>query len=258
MRLLRAFVRLLRLGAVLGWSALQIVLLRRDARLVIHRTAKALLGVFDARVSLRGVAPESGLILSNHLSYLDIVVLEAMAPTVFVSKSDVRSWPVFGWFAKRMGTVFAERERRSSTGRSVSEIRAALDQGQRVVLFPEGTSTAGDRLAPFRSSLLEPAVGRSVTAAAIAYRLEPGDGDPALFVCYWRDMTLVPHLWSLLGRRRVHVDIAFEPHDGQSTDRKTLALELHQQVERMRLELRGEKRRDPVQGCEEARCAHAA
>jgi len=100
----------------------------------------------------------SALIAANHLGYLDILVLAAMTPTVFVAKREVRDWPVFGWFARMAGTRFVDRERRSDVARVGDEIAPVLAAGLRVVLFLEGTSTDGRTVQPFKSSLLEPAV----------------------------------------------------------------------------------------------------
>jgi 1-acyl-sn-glycerol-3-phosphate acyltransferase len=188
---------------------------------------------FQIECDIHGTVPERGLVVSNHLSYLDIVVLGALAPTVFVSKSDVAGWPVFGWFARKSGTIFVHRESRSDVVRAGTEVRAALDADRLLVLFPEGTSSGGESVLPFRSSLFEPVTGGGwpITAAALTYSLE--DGDPSEDVCYWKDMTLVPHLLKLLTRRRIVAHIAYAPFEGRSTDRKELAKRLHEGVSRL-------------------------
>ncbi|HMD61971.1 MAG TPA: lysophospholipid acyltransferase family protein, partial [Opitutaceae bacterium] len=196
--------RLARLSDALARAAARIVVLRQDPHTAVHGVARRILRLMDVSVKMTGKVPPSGLIVCNHLSYLDVVVLSAMAPCVFVAKSDVRRWPAFGWFAKRIGCIFAERDHPASAGRSVGAIQRALDAGHRVVLFPEGTSSDGSAVLPFRSSLLEPAVGRPISVAALSYQLDPGDGDPAVDVCYWRDMTFLPHLVRLLGKGRIH------------------------------------------------------
>jgi 1-acyl-sn-glycerol-3-phosphate acyltransferase len=198
-----------------------------------HRTARDIAGLMDLDLEVGGSGRPTGLIVCNHLGYLDVIVIASLFPTVFVAKSEVRDWPVFGWFAARMGCVFAERGRPSSAARSLGQIQAALRAGRRVVLFPEGTSSAGDRTLPFRSSLLEAAVGVPVTVAAVRYRLDPGDGDPARDVCYWGDMTFVPHLIRLFGRRRVRASLAWEPFEAVGLGRKELAAELRRRVARL-------------------------
>ncbi len=177
-----------------------------------------------------GDVPPDGLIVCNHLSYLDILVISAAAPAVFVSKSEVRSWPILGWIARRTGTIFVERGHSCGAGRTVEEIEGALRAGRRVVLFPEGTSSGGETVLPFKSSLLEPGRQGPISAAALAYSLEPGDGDPAEVVCYWKDMTLLPHLIRLLGRRSIRATLVFARLDGSDADRKSLARRLHSLV----------------------------
>src|SRR5688572_24857349 len=157
----------------------------------LQRSSRKLSRIFNLDVQTIGTVPIRGLLVCNHLSYLDILLLGALAPVTFVSKHEVRSWPVFGWFARLAGTVFVHRERRGDVARSSAEIRGALDDGALVVLFPEGTSSDGKTVLPFKSALLEPASqqNESVYAACIRYAL--ADGSVADEACYWRDMTLV-------------------------------------------------------------------
>ena len=202
------------------------------------------------RVSIAGPIPGGGLIVANHLGYVDILVLAAAAPTVFVAKAEVRSWPVFGWFARRSGTIFAERGRAASAARSNLEMAAALRTSGRVVLFPEGTSSGGETVLPFKSALLETAQGRPVWVAALHYSLSPGEGDPAEEVCYWKDMSLPPHLLRLLGQPRIFATLVFSPEPEMGAERKTLArrlqarvLELKDQAARLAPPGAGERRR---------------
>ncbi|MFG3757146.1 lysophospholipid acyltransferase family protein, partial [Klebsiella pneumoniae] len=94
------------------------------------------------------------LILSNHVSWLDIIVVTAVTPVVFVAKHEVASWPLFGWLAKLQRTIFIERERRQKTGAVAREMGDRLTGGDTVVLFAEGTSSDGNRILPFRSALI--------------------------------------------------------------------------------------------------------
>jgi 1-acyl-sn-glycerol-3-phosphate acyltransferase len=181
-------------------------------------------------ITLHGEIPTSGLIVSNHLSYLDILVFSALAPCAFVSKKEVRKWPVFGFFAAIAGTIFVDRSRPQLAQNTVEEMQEALRSGVRVVLFPEGTSTGGDKVLPFKPTLFESAVETQqlVTAARIAYRLE--QKDPANIACYWGDMTFAPHLLRLLAERRVIAAIRFDERSQVFADRKTAAEKLHQAV----------------------------
>jgi 1-acyl-sn-glycerol-3-phosphate acyltransferase len=199
----------------------------------IQYHARRVLRVFGVDTSTCGDAPSTGLLVSNHLSYLDILVLSSLTPCVFVAKREVRSWPVFGWFAIRAGTVFVERERRSGARESNDAITSALAQGSLVVLFPEGTSSGGQSVLPFKSSLLEAAARQTcpLSAAYIEYGLD--DGDVSEEVCYWKDMTLVPHLINLLGKGSIRAVVRFAPLRETSSDRKELTRRLHREVSRL-------------------------
>jgi len=199
----------------------------------LQNSSRRLLRVFGIETQFTGDIPSSGLLVCNHLSYLDILVLSALAPCVFVAKREVKHWPVFGWFAKLAGTVFVHREHRSQAVQTVDEIEAALQTGAVVVLFPEGTSSSGETVLPFKSSLLEPAARQThpLTAGLLQYEL--GDGDVSEEVCYWKDMTLVPHLINLCSKRGVQASVHFNHLREGNADRKQLARQLHAEVLRM-------------------------
>jgi 1-acyl-sn-glycerol-3-phosphate acyltransferase len=169
------------------------------------------------------------LVTSNHLSYLDILVLAAEAPAVFVSKIEIASWPIFGWFARAAGTVFVERERRTGTGPANERVTGLLRRGRLVILFPEATSSDGQTVLPFRSSLLQPAVtlGCFTTAACLSYSV--ADGHVGDEICYWGDMHFVSHLMNLLGKKAIHASVSFEPAE-LGSNRKALARQLHRRV----------------------------
>lgn len=200
----------------------------------LQRGCRRVLRVFNVAWRTSSIMPTRGLLVCNHLSYLDIVVLGAAAPAVFVAKHDVRRWPVLGWFACLAGTVFVQREKRHDAGRATREILETMDQGALVVLFPEGTSTGGDTVLPFKSALLAPATQprHPLTAAFIRYTL--AEGSVADDVCYWRDMTLGPHLLNLLGKRRLVAQVLCSPVHGREADRKALARRLHADVVRLK------------------------
>ena len=135
----------------------------------------------------RSSMPRAGLLVCTHLSYLDILVLSSIEPCVFIAKRDVAGWPLFGWLARAAGTIFIDRERRLSSSKVICLVRNAIADGSVVVLFPEGTSSDGSTVLPFKSALLESAVQLRcpVTSASIQYALD--DGSVADEICYWRD-----------------------------------------------------------------------
>ena len=193
------------------------------------------LRIFDATVHTSGSVPTKGLLVCNHLSYVDILVLASLTPMVFVAKREVKSWPIFGWFAQLAGTLFVDRERRTRVGHTTNEIQSALDQGALVVIFPEGTSSGGETVLPFKSSLLEPATRQtnSLFAGHIQYQIE--DGDVSEEVCYWKDShTLFPHLINLFSKRKISANVRFKQLREGSTDRKELAKQLHSEILRLK------------------------
>jgi 1-acyl-sn-glycerol-3-phosphate acyltransferase len=200
----------------------------------MHRAARAHLKIFGGSVHVSGVIPKNGLLVSNHLSYLDIVVICSVAPTVFVSKAEVRHWPVFGMLAKMGGTIFIRRERRTHVGAVNDEIEKALAGGALVVVFPEGTSSNGETVLPFRAPLLEPALrgGHQISTACIQYEL--ADGDPKTEACYWGDHTFFPHLLNLLGKKSVRATLRFGKFNRTTGDRKELAQQLHAAVSELK------------------------
>jgi lyso-ornithine lipid O-acyltransferase len=214
----------------------------------LQQSCRRTLRVLGTRISTHGQIPHTGLLVCNHLSYLDILVLSALTPAVFVAKREVGGWPVFGWFARVSGTLFANREKRSQVSELNAQIDRVLQTGILVVLFPEGTSSDGKTVLPFKTSLLEPAADthHTLSAAHIAYHLQ--DGDVAEEVCYWKDMTLVPHLVNLLSKDHVAVQVHFAEVQRESTERKALARQLQAEVVRLKKLGEREEERESV-GC---------
>jgi 1-acyl-sn-glycerol-3-phosphate acyltransferase len=221
-------------------NAISIPFVRRDRRLAaraawLHRWSGFACRVLGIRVTKHGSMPSSGLLVSNHLSYLDIVVLSSIRPCIFVAKRDVASWPLFGWLAHAAGTIFVDRERRLSSRKIVNGIRDAIAGGSLVVIFPEGTSSDGSTVLPFKSALLESAVQlRSpIAAASIEYALDYGSVVDE--VCYWGDMTLVPHLLNLFFKREIRANYSFSPAKIRAGSRKEIAHELRDEIVSMRI-----------------------
>ena len=195
---------------------------RDRAHWLHHWCAKALhrLGI---ELQLQGAFPSRGLLVANHLGYLDILVLSAMHPCVFVSKQEVRSWPLFGLMAKLSGTVFVDRARTSAAHTANTEMSQALSQGAVVVLFPEGTSSDGSKVLPFRPALFDAATkaGANVVSAHISY--DVADGSAASDICYWGTMSFFPHLLRLLSRHQIRAQVRFAEKTRKFADRKLAA-----------------------------------
>jgi 1-acyl-sn-glycerol-3-phosphate acyltransferase len=228
----RRLVAALRLAAIPAWTAACFLVWivaglgpRTRRRPVVRAWAAGLLRVLAVRVTQHGVPPAGPfLLVANHLGYLDVLVLASRLDAVFVAKADVRQWPLLGPLAATTGTIFIDRSKARDVMRVGGEMRTAWQRGDGVVLFPEGTSTDGRDVLPLRTALLEwaRAAGRPVHASSIAYRTLPGDPPARTAVCWWGDMTFVPHLQGLCALRGVRADIAFTaPLAGE--DRRALA-----------------------------------
>lgn len=198
-----------------------------------HRNVLRLAGI-DLTVHGDALRDRPVLMVSNHASYLDIVVLGAVLDCSFVSKAEVRSWPVFGMLATLQRTVFIERDRNKAK-EHMEEMHQRLSEGGCLVIFPEGTSTDGARVLPFKSSLFQaasielPETGQiDVQPVSIAYsRLDGMPMGRALrpFYTWYGDMELAPHLIQLLGIGTLGIDVIFhDPVRMQDVgDRKALA-----------------------------------
>ena len=189
------------------------------------------LSIVGGRLSVIGVPPRSGLIVSNHLSYIDIAALGSSCPCSFVSKAEVGAWPFIGWAAGLAGTVFVRRAHRSEVSGQVQDIKNALGRGVPVVLFPEGTSTDGSQVLPFRSALLQAALetGCDVTPVALSYRADP-PGDTVRDICWWGGVGFLPHLWRFLGLRSFEARVVFGESCPAQADRKAEAIRFHGEV----------------------------
>lgn len=171
------------------------------------------------------------LLVANHISWLDGFSLCAEVPAYFVAKVEVRAWPFFGWLCRRAGTLFIHRELRRDTSRINLSITAMLRQGERIALFPEGTSTDGAGQVYFHSSLLQGAIDSAAPVYPVAIRYHDGCGNRLDDAAFIGDMTLLQSLWKVLCSPALHVSLICLPavHDA-GKNRRALALEAQQAV----------------------------
>jgi len=187
----------------------------RQARAAwLHRFCAAALHGLDLKLTVEGQFPARGALISNHLSYLDIIVYAALSPCVFCSKAEIEHWPVIGWMTEMAGTVFIERGRGGSALKAKSGMKAAADAGLATIFFPEGTTTNGKEMLPFHSGLLAQAmtVDEPVTAAYVRYTLDADNGPGVTVaddVCYWGDAPMWKHVFRFLGLRGAHATVRF-------------------------------------------------
>lgn len=200
----------------------------------LRQWARGITTILHVDLVSNGPIPRTGpfVLVTNHLSYLDVILLAQLVGAVYVAKREVRSWPVWGVLSRVLGTIYIDREQRRDTLRVSDAIERALYRGENVVIFPEGTSTDGSAVAPFRSSLLEAAArsGRPVHYASLSYRTQADDPPAHLAVCWWGDMEFAPHFWTLCGISQIEASIRFGDQPVRAGDRKQLALSLHQAV----------------------------
>ncbi|RJF66581.1 lysophospholipid acyltransferase family protein [Rhodopseudomonas palustris] len=221
-----------------GWR------IQRSIPHLYHRIVCRLIGVRIRQVGRRsGTGPV--LILANHVSWLDICVISAMAPVSFVAKSEVAGWPVFGALAKWQRTVFIDRQARHRTGAATAEIGTRLKAGEAIVLFAEGTSSDGSRVLPFRSALIgavhhalgddsDTTVG--VQPMAVTYT---GFGGLPIGrelrdrVAWYGDAELIPHFIGLLSAGAIDVTVSWGEPILHTSDRKAIARDAETSVRRM-------------------------
>jgi 1-acyl-sn-glycerol-3-phosphate acyltransferase len=179
----------------------------------LHRFCASALRGFDVTLTVEGEFPQQGALISNHLSYLDIVVFAALHPCVYCAKAEMKHWPVLGWMTTMAGTVYIDRGRGGSAVKAKSGMQAAVDAGLPVVFFPEGTTSNGEGILPFHSGLLAQAMasGMPVTAAHLRYSFDQPNGAATIAndVSFWGDMPMLPHIFRFLGLRGVHATICF-------------------------------------------------
>jgi len=230
-------------------SALRFGLPRRKT--FPNRYHRFLCRLFGIRVTIVGrpVQSRGVLMIANHTSYFDIIVLSAAAPVSFVAKKEVASWPLFGTLARLQETVFIERGKRSQSIQARDLIRERLVEGDALVLFPEGTSNDGNGVLPFKSALMgaaeaelgTDAEGRvrhvpvqPVSVAYVGLYGLPMDRDLRPLFAWYGDMDLVPHLWEALKTGPIDVTVQFHaPLSVDTTgDRKVLASDAEAMVRR--------------------------
>ena len=212
-RITRMFLHLL---TGLAASSLVFPFVGRNSRLeIFRRWSRALLEILAVRVSVHGDAPIERhgptMLLSNHVSWLDIFVIASAVPSRFVAKSEIRRWPVVGWLIARQGTLFLERARRHDTARINNSVNDALQKGYCVAVFPEGTTTDGTDVLPFHGSLLQPIVdaGGHVQPVAIRYRRPTGEHNAA--PAYVGETSFATSFWRVTGERSLVVEVHFAP-----------------------------------------------
>ena len=218
MGFLRSVTRSVKLAGYFAWYGVELLVTQpktREARADwLHRFCAAALDGMGLKLTVEGSFPARGAVITNHLSYVDIVVFAALQPCVFVSKAEIEDWPLLGWMTTMSGTVYVDRGRGGSAAKAKSGMQAAADAGLPVVFFPEGTTSNGEGVLAFHSGVLAQAmtVKEPVTAGFLTYTLDEENEAGVTVaddVCFWGDTPMLPHIFRFLGLRGVHAHVKF-------------------------------------------------
>ena len=227
------------LGSALAFGILRFWLRRlrgpltdEERVLWVQQTCKAIMAGAGIRYQIEGEPPTHGLVVANHLSYLDVLILTAEMPCFFVAKMEIGGWPFFGKAARTGGTIFLDRSSLASAMTVADQMTERLKLPVPVLLFPEGTSTDGQMLR-FHSRLIDPATtaGVEITTAAIRYVLE--DGTPERELCWFGDDAFLPHLMKVMCVAGFSARVRFgQPH--VYPDRRVAADATYDEIATMR------------------------
>ena len=195
------------------------------------RWSRQLLTTLGVRLLPSGRPAREGLLVANHISWLDIFAINAVAPAAFVSKDEVLSWPLIGWLSARAETIFLERGSRAAALRTKEHIAATLRQRCPVALFPEGTTSFGDHVLPFHGALLQSALDAGAQVSPVALRYVDRDGHPSLAAAYVGDTSLGQCLRAISMASGLAVRVSFlPPIDPVGGDRRHLAAHAHRAI----------------------------
>ncbi len=198
-----------------------------------HLWARLFLRAVGVRLTHTGTPPPPGaMVVANHLSYLDIPVLAACYPTLFLSKAEIARWPMIGFFARAAGTLFIDRDQTRDTGRVFGELSVWLRAGERITWFPESTTSPGATVARFKPALFQAAIRAGVVCHPVTLRPSvPGGGvDISETVCWHGPAPLGGHARRLLTLRHIDYAVTFGEPILAAGDRKLLAHQLHEAV----------------------------
>ena len=199
----------------------------------LSRWCQDLLSKFKVDVTVEGPPPGPGpfLIVANHISWMDILLIRQLLPGHFIAKEEIALWPVIGPGARRAGTFFISRNKLSSLYATLRQVCRSLERGQSVVLFPEGTTTTGENLLPFRSGLFESALRTGVPVLPVALRYESLTGPSNYATSYTGGESFGRSLWRTLGESRIRARLILRPPIfPEKKSRKVLATEARHSI----------------------------
>jgi 1-acyl-sn-glycerol-3-phosphate acyltransferase len=205
---------------------------RARRQLAIARWAARILSAVNVEPRLQGVPPavkdRAAVLVANHVSWLDIMLVHSVWQVRFIAKSEVRRWPLIGWLSSRTGTLFIQRGRSRHAARINQAIHAAFLAGDAIGVFPEGTTSEGTGLQRFHASLLQPAVDGRALVFPVALRYLDHEGRLNVNASYVGDTSLIESMVMILRERKIVAELIFLPAiDAEGKSRRDLASETH-------------------------------
>jgi 1-acyl-sn-glycerol-3-phosphate acyltransferase len=208
-------------GLILSW-------LNEDQRqLMIQRWSKKLLSILNIKLSSQGNTPQqklkNAMFVSNHISWLDIYALNSVHPVRFIAKSEVARWPVFGWLARKSNTLFIDRTKKKDAQRVSIEASKSLKNGDCLCYFPEGTTSQGNILLPFKSSLMQAAIDANAEIRPFTIFYPKPDGSANIAMAFAGETTFIASIWQIIASRESQVTLHFLPSlQSQGYERRVL------------------------------------
>lgn len=179
----------------------------RKVSLIARLWGSGIARIIGLNIKIHGDAStfKGGLIVSNHTGYIDIITHAASFPLRFTPKADIAKWPFLGWFLALNHPIWIDRGSRRSAKKTLDEFKETMAHDIPLIVYPEGTSTDGNEILKFKPTLFEATVNSDIPILPVLTRYKQPEGSPT--VCWYGDMSLIPHVWQILGRKRIDAEL---------------------------------------------------
>lgn len=216
----------------------------------VQQWSKKLLGICGVRVAVSGVheaeIPDHVMIVSNHVSWLDIFVINSLYPCRFVAKSDIRNWPLIGWLCEKTGTIFIARGRQRDVRRIYENLVKGLERGERIAFFPEGRTSSQGTILPFHANLFEAAIEAHVPVQPCAIRYVDSQGRLQAAADFVNEMSFIESISRILKARGMTAELIYLPQImTANAHRRDVAVKAHDVIK----EALAVGITDPIQVC---------
>ncbi len=178
------------------------------------RYSRFTLKLLGFHVEIKGQKSQNSFIVSNHLSYLDILILSSQIDASYVTSIEMKNAPVLGWVTQVAGCLYVERRNKDNLKNEIQDVADALNKGFKVIVFPEATSTNGEKVLPFKKPMFNAAIQTQKEISPLCIRYTQIDGkmfgpENHELICWYGDMDFLPHLWSVMNLRDVRIDLHY-------------------------------------------------